>query len=60
MAVQERQKRGESYKGFSARLPETQYNKLEDYAWNNRISLARAISILIEIALNTENQNNPV
>ena len=60
MAVQQKQKRGETYKGFSARLPEFQYKKLEDYAWNNRISLAHAISILIDRALNMENQNTPV
>ena len=45
MAVQERQERGAGYQCFSSRLPIDIYNTVNDWAWEHRLSLARACTI---------------
>ncbi len=54
MAVQERQERGAGYKCFSSRLPGDIYEAVNDWAWEHRISLAKACSILLSKAIGAE------
>ena len=54
MAVQERQQRGGGYKCFSSRLPGDIYETVNDWAWERRISLAKACSILLRKAIEAE------
>ena len=54
MAVQERQKRGGQYKCFSSRLTPDLYKRLNDWAWEQRLSLANASAILIQKAMEAE------
>ncbi len=46
-AVRERQDIGLEVKCFSARVPVAVYNGVTDWAWENRISLAKALSLLL-------------
>ncbi len=46
-AVRERQDAGLAVKCFSARVPVSVYNGVTDWAWENRISLAKALSLLL-------------
>jgi len=55
MAVQERQDRGAEYKCFSSRVPSDIYNTLNDWAWEHRLSLAKACSVLLSKAMDAEN-----
>lgn len=55
MAVRERQKRGVGYKCFSSRVPEDVYEIINDWAWEHRISLAKACCILLIKAMDAEN-----
>lgn len=54
MAVQERQERGAGYQCFSSRLPIDIYNTVNDWAWEHRLSLARACTILLSKAIAAE------
>lgn len=54
MAVQTRQKRGGNYVTFSSRLVPELYERLNDWAWERRTSMAAAAAILIEKALASE------
>ena len=54
MAVRTRQERRSDYKNITGRLPKSQYEVLENYAWNKRVTLAFAISKLLEKAINAE------
>ena len=55
MAVQQRQERGAGYQCFSSRLETGVYNALNDWAWEHRMSLAKASSTLLVKALAAEN-----
>lgn len=54
MAVRERGKGGEGYHSFSSRLPADLYKDLNDWAWENRLTLAAACGYLLEKALRAE------
>lgn len=54
MAVRQRQEIGAGYHGFSSRLQTDLYNAVNDWAWEHRISLAKACSILITKAMAAE------
>ena len=54
MAVRERNKVGEGYKSFSSRMPADTYKDLNDWAWENRLTLAAACSELLQKALKAE------
>lgn len=54
MAVRQRQERGASYQCFSSRLQTDIYNSVNDWAWEHRLSLAKACSILITKAMAAE------
>jgi hypothetical protein len=54
MAVQERQPRGVKYKSSGIRMPEDKYKAIEDFAWERRLSMSAAISMLIGKALAAE------
>ncbi|GHV50270.1 hypothetical protein FACS1894216_02150 [Synergistales bacterium] len=56
MAVQNRQERGVGYKVFSSRLPAQEYERLCDYAWNKRLTLAAAIANLLTAAMEAEEE----
>ena len=45
--VKERQDDGLDFQCFSARVPVPIYNGVSDWAWENRISLAKAITQLL-------------
>lgn len=54
MAVRVRGKGGEGYKAFSSRMPAETYKDLNDWAWENRLTLAAACSELLQKALTAE------
>lgn len=45
--VKERQESGLEVKCFSVRVPVNIYNGVTDWAWENRMSLAKALTILL-------------
>lgn len=52
--VQEDQEWDADYKRFSVRVPTDIYDQVVEWEWGNRISLARACSILIEKGMTME------
>lgn len=54
MAVRDRQENRSDYKSITGRLPLSQYEVLENYAWNKRVTLAFIVSRLLEKALRSE------
>lgn len=54
MAVRERSKGGKGYYCFSSRMPQDTYKDLNEWAWENRLTLRAACSELLEKALKTE------
>lgn len=54
MAVQERQARGGGYHTFSSRLPHDLYNTVNDWAWEHRMTFAKACAVLLEKAIGAE------
>ena len=54
MAVQERQARGSGYHSFSSRLQVGVYNAVNDWAWENRMTFAKACSVLLAKAIRAE------
>ena len=55
MAVRERAKNsGGPFHSFSSRMPEAVYKDLNDWAWEQRLTLAAACGILLKKALATE------
>lgn len=52
-AIRERQEAGLEVKCFSARVPVTIYNSVTDWAWEHRISLAKALTLLLADGLRT-------
>lgn len=54
MAVRERGKGGEGYHSFSSRMPADTYKDLNEWAWENRLTLAAACAELLEKALRAE------
>ena len=54
MAVRERGKGGEGYHSFSSRMPADTYKDLNDWAWENRLTLAAACAELLQKALHAE------
>lgn len=54
MAVRVRGKGGEGYHSFSSRLPADTYGDLNEWAWENRMTLAAACAELLEKALRAE------
>ena len=59
MAVQQRQEKGSGYHLFSSRLKEDVYNQLNDWAWENRLTFARACSVLLAKAIAAELGEKP-
>ena len=55
--VRERQDAGLAVKCFSARVPVTVYNGVTDWAWENRISLAKALTLLLTDGLRTNGKD---
>jgi len=56
MAVRERQNLlGSDPRTFSVKFSSDDYKTLEDYAWNNRVTLAAAVRALCLKALAAEN-----
>lgn len=54
MAVQQRQARGAGYQSFSSRLQADVYNAVNDWAWERRMTFARACSVLLGKAIAAE------
>lgn len=54
MAVQERQARGAGYQSFSSRLQVGVYNSVNDWAWERRMTFAKACSVLLQKAIAAE------
>lgn len=54
MAVQERQARGTKFHNYSSNIPIHIYDAVTDWAWENRLSFARASAILLEKAVRAE------
>ena len=54
MAVRDRQENRSDYKSITGRLPESKYVVLENFAWNMRVTLAFAVSKLLEKAIKAE------
>lgn len=50
-AVRERQDDGLEVKCFSARVPVSIYNGVTDWAWENRMSLAKALTLILKDGL---------
>lgn len=60
MAVRQRAKGGAGQHSFSSRMPEEVYTDLNDWAWEQRITLAAACGKLLQKALATERGNTYV
>lgn len=54
MAVRQRAKGGEGFHSFSSRMPNEVYADLNDWAWEQRLTLAAACGKLLQKALATE------
>ena len=54
MAVREKAKGGEGYHSFSSRMPLPMYEDLNEWAWENRLTLTAACSELLQKALKAE------
>ena len=54
MAVRKRAKGGDGYHSFSSRMPKQVYDDLNEWAWENRISLAAACGMLLGKAVAAE------
>ncbi len=54
MVVQERQARGVDYHSFSSRLPSSVYDTVSDWAWEHRMTFAKACSVLLTKAIQAE------
>ena len=58
MAVRKRGKGGEGYHSFSSRMPLDIYKDLNEWAWENRMTMAAACAELLEKALKAERGAN--
>lgn len=59
MAILQRMPQGSDVQQFSSRIPKTTYNAISDWAYENRISFAAAISILLGKAVDSELTGKP-
>ncbi len=58
-AVRERQEPGLEVKCFSARVPVNIYNSVTDWAWENRVSMAKALTELLAEGLKAKGKRIP-
>ena len=58
-AVRECQEPGLEVKCFSARVPVNIYNSLTDWAWENRVSMAKALTELLTEGLKAKGKRIP-
>ncbi len=54
MAILQRMPQGADVQQFSSRIPRATYKAVSDWAYENRLSFAAAISILLGKAIETE------
>lgn len=59
MAILQRMPTGSDVQQFSSRIPKTTYTAISDWAYENRISFAAAISILLAKAVESETTGKP-
>lgn len=59
MAILQRMPQGSDVQQFSSRIPKTTYKAISDWAYENRISFAVAISVLLGKAVDTEMNGKP-
>lgn len=57
--IKERQESGLEVKCFSARVPVNIYNGVTDWAWENRVSLAKALTMLLAEGLASKGKQIP-
>ena len=54
MAVRERAKGGAGQHSFTSRIPDKDFTDLNEWAWENRLTLSAAVSELLQKALVAE------
>lgn len=59
MAILKRIPQGSDVQQFSSRIPKTTYKAVSDWAYENRLSFAAAISVLLGKAVDTETTGKP-
>lgn len=57
--IRERQEPGLDVKCFSARVPVNVYNGVTDWAWEQRLSMAKALTMLLEEGLRAKGKCIP-